>query len=146
MTGDNKSHKPEFKAEFNLNTLLNLAGFIGVIVTVVTIWNQVSFRVDTHEKALNELKTQIVTTSTSLRALQNSDIATEAKVQQVEVGLKTLVDRIDRYLSENDRSFIEVRREMSAIATQNEVLKQILTRIEAQYIIGGSAVNGRRAR
>lgn len=139
-------HRPEFKFELNLNTIMNFIGFVGVIITLVTLWNAVSFRVDNHDKMLSDLKAQMANATTTLRSLREADVVTEAKVQQVESGLKTLIERIDRYLSENDRSFIEVRREMGTIATQNEVLKQILTRIEAQQLVNGNALHMNRGR
>lgn len=128
-------HAPTFENKLNPNTIITIVGFVITLGSLLTAYNNVTYTVEDHSKAIVELRTARDTNVNTHREIGISITNLQYRVNQVETGYKAILDRIDRYLSDNDRSFNDLRRELNSVNTQQEVMKQILSRIEARQSI-----------
>lgn len=126
---------PKFKNEFNVNTIVTVVGFLITLAGGVTMFNRVDFRVDEHSRKITSIEASIEGLRTVGRANEMNISNLSTRMVQVESGMKSVMERIDRYLADNDRTLQNMVREVGVVSTQVEVLKQVLARMEAQQTL-----------
>lgn len=134
------------KADFNLNTIVAIVGFLITFAGIITVWNQVQYKqqdfdkwISNHEKVHDQIMTEIA----SLHAVDadrgGKMLDMSFKEGQLEKSMDALDQRISRVTESYANQFSDIRTQLGAISTQLALTNQSLQRIEAG---GGSGKMG----
>lgn len=131
----NMPHTPQFKWEWNLNTMVVIFGFMGGLVAWgYTLADIKTGRIQNAENISN-MVSQVAALATRVDAIEKNDfkiVQIEYRIGQNDKVMEGMDLRLNRITESYSNQFADLRTQLSAISTQIALTNQTLNRIEAQ--------------
>ena len=97
----------------DMSTIMNYISIINIFIIPTVMFSLKYFIVDISKKQVDEFKSDIT------REIEKIDLAYSKGYVKMEAKLQTIDEKLDRFISENQKLIIDIKVKLNEIETQN---------------------------